>query len=113
MCNKAVDNQAYALKFTFDCYKTQRCAVKLSIVILLQYNSLCDKSVNTCPFIIDSVPDLYKSQEMCDKVLSRDPFTLKYCSDKFKNQEIYDIAVNAFLLALKFVPGLFVTKKND
>ena len=32
------------------------------------------KAVDTCPFVFDSVPDQYKSQEMCDKVVSKDPF---------------------------------------
>ena len=39
---------------------------------------MCDKVVNTCPFIFDYVSDWYKTQEMCDKVVSDDPFTLKY-----------------------------------
>ena len=30
---------------------------------------MCDKSVDTCPFMFDSVPDQYKTQEMCYKAV--------------------------------------------
>ena len=29
---------------------------------------MCDKAVDTFPFVSDSVPDQYVTQEMCDKV---------------------------------------------
>ena len=43
---------------------------------------MCDRAVNTCPFIFDSVSDCYKTQEMSNKVISEEPFTLKYYYDK-------------------------------
>ena len=49
---------------------------------------MCDKAFDTCPFVFDSVPHCYKTQEMCDK------------------------AVDAFLPKLKFVPDWFVTNKT-
>ena len=65
---------------------------------------MCDKAVDICSFVIDSVLDQYKTQEMCDKVVSKDPFMVKYCLDRYKTQEIRDKAVknviNLFLIGL-------------
>ena len=30
---------------------------------------MCDKPVDACPFVFDSVPGLHKTQEKCDKVV--------------------------------------------
>ena len=43
---------------------------------------MCVKTVNTCPFIFDSILDGYKTQEMCYKFVSNDPFVLKHCLDR-------------------------------
>ena len=47
------------MKFVPECFMTQ---------------DMCDKTINRCFFVFDSVPDLYKKQEMCDRVVSLDPF---------------------------------------
>ena len=49
---------------------------------------MCDKAVDKCPFVFDSVPNQYKTQEMCNKNLSEDPLKLKYCHDRYKTQEV-------------------------
>ena len=72
---------------------------------------MCDKAVDKCPFVFDSVPNQYKTQEMCNKNLSEDPLKLKYCHDRYKTQEVCNKAVDDFLPTLKFVPGLFVMNK--
>ena len=74
-CAITVDNYAHAQGFVPDSYKTQK---------------MCDKAVNTCPFIFDSVSDCYKTQEMSNKVISEEPFKLKYYYDKYKTQEMCD-----------------------
>ena len=48
MCDKAVDNYSYALKFVSDCYKPQK---------------NCNKAVGTYPSAMQFVPECYKSQE--------------------------------------------------
>ena len=55
----------------------------------------CDKAVDNCPFIFDSVPDQYIAQEMCEKVVSKKSLILKYGSDKHKSQKISDKAVDS------------------
>ena len=37
---------------------------------------MCDKAVDTCPFVFDSIPDQYMTQEICVKVTL--DFVLKY-----------------------------------
>ena len=38
VCNKAVDNNVYALEFVRGCFKAQKCVIKMLILIFLQYN---------------------------------------------------------------------------
>ena len=66
------------------------CVIKLSAIILPQYNLLlnaisikktCDKAIDTCPFVVDSVHDQYVTQEMCDKVVSKELIIPKCCPD--------------------------------
>ena len=54
---------------------------------------MCVKTVNTCPFIFDSILDGYKTQEMCYKFVSNDPFVLKHCLDRDKTQEMFEVEV--------------------
>ena len=35
---------------------------------------MCDKAVDTCPFVFDCIPDRYMAQEMCDNVISKEPY---------------------------------------
>ena len=70
-----------------------------------------DIAVDTCPFVSDSVPDWYQTQEMCDEIVFEDLFTLKHCLDRYKTQEMCNKAINTFLLTLKFVPDWFVASK--
>ena len=68
---------------------------------------MCDKFVDTFPFVSDSVSDWYKTQEMCYKFISEERFMLKCCLDGYKTQEMCDKAVdgccqywNLFLIGL-------------
>ena len=68
--------------------------IKLWILILLQHNLSWPilnskkwvKAVDTCPFVLGSVNDWYKTQEMCDKIVSGDAFMLKYFLDRYKTK---------------------------
>ena len=33
---------------------------------------MCDKAIDRCPFVFDSVPDQYKTHKMWDKIVSED-----------------------------------------
>ena len=72
---------------------------------------MCVKAGYTCPFIFDSVPDQYKTQEVCNKAASHDPFMLKSYLDRYNSQKVCDKNVDDFPPALKFVPSWFVTTK--
>ena len=48
MCKKAVDNHPHALEFVPECFLTQKRVIKLTILILLQYdlcNTICSRKV--------------------------------------------------------------------
>ena len=72
---------------------------------------MCDKAVNKCHFVFDSIPDQFKTQEMRNKIIFDGPFKLKYCHDRHKTQEMCDKVVDNFLPALKFATNWFVTSK--
>lgn len=48
---------------------------------------------------------------MCEKVVSKEPSMLKYHPDSYKTYKIYDKVVDAYVLALKFVPDWLITSK--
>ena len=63
MCNKAVDNYAHALEYVPKCYKSQNTAVD-TYSSTIQFvpdeyktQKICDKAVDTYPFVFDSVHD--------------------------------------------------------
>ena len=74
MCNRAVDNYAHALENSNECRKTQE---------------MCHEAVDTCPFVFDSIPDQYKTQEMRDI----DPNNINLEDDNFgeEDPEIYGL----------------------
>ena len=46
---------------------------------------MCIKTVDTCPFVFNSVPDRYNTKEMFDKAVSENLFMLKYCLHRRKS----------------------------
>ena len=63
---------------------------------------MCDKAVDTCQFVSDSVLDWYITQLLSDKILSENPYLLRYCPDKYKTQKMRSNAVNICLLYWNF-----------
>ena len=49
---------------------------------------MCNKAVDTCPFIFDSVPDQNITQELCDKVVLINICSDKHCFDKYMTQKM-------------------------
>ena len=43
---------------------------------------MCDKAVNRCFFVFDSISNQYKAQEMCKTIVSEDPSLIVNCPDK-------------------------------
>ena len=79
---------------------------------------MCVKTVDTCHFLFDSVPDWYKTQEICDKAFYKDTCLIKYCLDRCNSQEMSDKPVDAFLSTLKFasdrsVASEMIKKRDD
>ena len=99
MCDKVILENGGMLKFIPDGYKNQTMCYNLLLIGLMHSNlssvatcptypikrylsfcntisswDMCDKAVDTCLFVFDSVPDRYKTQKMCVKVVSQEPF---------------------------------------
>ena len=113
-CNKAVDNFSHALEFVSECYRTQNMfdqTIDTYFLPCFMIPEMCDKAINGCFFVFNSIPDQYKTQEMCDKVVSEAPFLIVYCPDKYITQRICDKAVDDSLASLKLIPDWFVTSK--
>ena len=68
-------------------------------------------NVSTCPFILDSVPDWYITQELCDNIVYKKALMIKHFHDKYKTQKMCDKAVDAYLLALEFFSDWFFKSK--
>ena len=72
---------------------------------------MCDKAMNRCFFVFDSIPDQYKTQEICNTVVSEDPSLIVYCPDKYITEKMCEEAVDDCLAALKLIHDWFVTSK--
>ena len=44
---------------------------------------MCNKAVNRCFFVFNSIPNSYKPPEMSDRVVSEDPVLITYCPNKY------------------------------
>ena len=72
---------------------------------------MCDKAVNRCFFVFDSIPNKYKIQDMCNSIICQDSLSIRYVPDQYKTQQTCDKAVDDCLAALKLAPNWFVTIK--
>ena len=96
MCDKAVDNYPHAFKFVPDCYMTQKCVIKLSILIILQYN-----------FFLIAI----RIKKCVIKILINVFLHLLISLIDIKLKKMCNEAVDNCLAALKFILDWFVTSK--
>ena len=117
MCDKAVDNYPHALQFVPDCYMTQKCVIKLSMLILLQYNLFLntirlEKCVIKLLIMFSCIYSMLIDIKLKKCVrISGDSFAIRYVSDQYNTQQLCVEAVDDCLAALKFVPDWFATSK--
>ena len=69
-------------------------------------------AVNKLPFVIQYVPDRYKTKAMCYKVILRNGGRLMFFPDHYKDQNMFNKAVDNYPHALKSVPDCYKTPKN-
>ena len=82
MRDKAVNAYPSTIKNFSGCFMTQE---------------KCEKEVNRCLIVFDSIPDWYKTREMC---VSKDCFLIVLCPDKYKTQKMCEEDVDDSLAAL-------------
>ena len=51
---------------------------------------MCNGSVTRDPYVLDHVSDRFKTQGMCIKTVEKDPWQLYYVPDHFKVKEMWD-----------------------
>ena len=68
---------------------------------------MCNKSINRCFFVFDSVPDQYKSQEMCDRFVSK-------CDEAVDDDYLATLKlILEWFVTSKTIKGLFTTLHAD
>ena len=55
-------------------------------------------------FLVDSIPDEYKTQDICDIVVSLYPLLIIHCPNKYITQTMCGEAVHYSLASLKLIP---------
>ena len=63
MSDQAVNTYLCTIKLVPECFMTQE---------------MCNKAVNRCFFVFDSIPDQDKIQEVCDRIVSEDSLFIAY-----------------------------------
>ena len=63
------------------------------------------------PWMLEVVPDYFKTQEMCNDVVKKRPWQLKYVPGYFKTQKICNDVVEKVPWALEYVPDHLKTQK--
>ena len=97
MCNGAVAQSSYALRYVPDELKTQE---------------MCNEAIRENPAAFFLNPDDLKTEEMYIKALEVDPWQLYNVPDHFKTQEMCNKVVRDYLFSLQFVPDWFVTQQQ-
>ena len=71
---------------------------------------LCKKAFNQCLSTVIYIPDKYKSAEMCNYVCNKDPFLLNYFPDECITKELRNNIINKFSIS---VSNVIFTFEND
>ena len=78
---------------------------------MLYDSQMCDKAINKCYFVFDSIYDWYKTQETVTDVFLKIFFLIVYYPDKYKTQIMCDKAVDDSPVTFKLIPDWFVISK--
>ena len=97
MCNEAVAQSWYALRFVPVYFKTQE---------------MCKEAISSNPAALFLIPDDLKTQEMWYEELEVDPWSLYDIPDYLKIQEMCNEAVRDDPSSLQFVPHWFVSQQQ-
>ena len=97
MCNEAVRNKPYTLRYVPDHLKTQGMSNKVAAFNPWQLEyvpnhfktpEMCNKDVDDCPWQLGDVPDHLKARDMCNKAVGWHPCLLGHVPDWFVTQQV-------------------------
>ena len=97
MCNEAVAQSSYALKYVPDYLKSPE---------------MCKEVVCNNPAVLFLVPDHFKTQDMYNEALEVDPWSLYDIPDYLKTQKMCNEVVKDDPSSLQFVPDSFVSQQQ-
>ena len=70
--------------------------VRLKNINKMDPQKICEKIVEKAPWMLEYVPEQFKTQEMCDKALEETPYyMLGHVPDQFKTQEMCDEVIRS------------------
>ena len=70
---------------------------------------MCHEAVERDPWMLEFVPDQYKTQKMCHEAVQSDTWMLEDVPDQYKTQKMCNEAVERDPRVLEHVPDWFVT----
>ena len=82
--------------------------IQLSQKIVTQ--KMCNKVVNICLFLSDSIPDQYKTQEMCDKAVDNYLYLFLFPIDKSSKNSLMKLLMILWQYQNLFLIGLLQLK---
>ena len=119
LCNLAVSEDAHAMMYIPDIYKSMELCKK-AIELWhdfdndcenMNFMEMCETAVQEDGYVLCCVPDKLKTRELCDMAVETDAEALKYVPENLKTKEMCVLAVNKNCLALEYAPENLKTKE--
>jgi hypothetical protein len=120
LCEKAVENNIWALEFIPDHlkdYKLCEKAVENNSRALefipdhLKDYKLCEKAVESNGWALQFVPDHLIDYKLCEKAVENNIWALEFIPDHLKDYKLCDKAVESNFWALEFIPDHLIDYK--
>ena len=122
MCEKAVENYLWCLRYVSDWPKTvEMCERTIEkypynpcmlrhVPDHLKTLEMCERAVEKYRQAIEFISDHLKTQKACERVAEKYPYNLAFIPDYFKTQEMCNEAVQKRQCLLEYIPDWFVTQ---
>ena len=72
---------------------------------------MCNRAVQSYPWVLKYVPDQYKTQEMCNEAVEKNAWMLEHVPDQFVTQKMCNEAVKKSPWVLEHVPDQYKTEE--
>ena len=86
-------------------------AFNADIVVMFLTQEMCNEAVQSDLWVLEHVPDQYKTLKMCNEVVEKNLWMLEHVPYQYKTQEMCNEAVEKRPEMLKHVPDQFLTQE--